>query len=134
MSILRKYPFGLDLALWVHVRINIRVYKCKFGLAPKLQHSLITNSIKKALKERQKIPSSNFCEKKIFIFCFLKEWNYCIKVRFRLLWMKFECWKKADDMNRAIPESNYEKNKTKNLWIREITVVMLLPVQSNLWL
>ena len=23
--------------------------------------------------------------------------------------------KKADDMNRAIPESNYEKNKTKNL-------------------
>ena len=36
-------------------------------------------------------------------------------------------------MNRAIPDQ-ITKKQNKKFVIREITVVMLLPVQSNLWL
>ena len=134
MSILRKYPFGLDLALWVHVRINIRVYKCKFGLAPKLQHSLITNSIKKALKERQKNTVLQVLWKKNLYFLFPQRVKLLHKSQIPIVMNEIRMLKKSRWYESCNTWIKLRKNKTKNLWIREITVVMLLPVQSNLWL
>ena len=62
-----------------------------------------------------------FCEKKSLFFVSSKSETYCIKVRFRLLWMKFECWKKSRWYESCNTWIKLRKIKTKNFVIREIT-------------